>query len=255
MHQIAVCLRGEVRNWNYTKDAVFKFYEGIALSVDYYYATWDVPYINQDELNVSFAGQELIQGVLCPSGNDRRRWGSRLGPAFLSSNIKLNKKYDLVIDTRFDSVPIRRPNAMISLPDDAEIQTAYLRIDNVWETGGTNDRWAIMQQDTFNQFNNRLPLLYESWKSRLTQETHPTMNEMELERVLKKINISPIPCTWMDNFLVRPSIIDIFPKSTNITMVDYATVHENINFWDSLTSNQKIDYCTKQSIHIKDYGL
>jgi hypothetical protein len=255
MDRIAVCLRGEIRNWNYTKDAVFKFYEGIAESVDYYYATWDVPYIDQDELNVSFAGQELIQGVLCPSGNDRSRWGSRLGPAFLSSHIKLTKQYDLVVDTRFDSVPVRRPNATIEFPGDREIQTAYLRIDNVWETGGTNDRWAILQQDTFDQFNNRLPLLYESWKARLNQETHPTMNEMELERVLKKINVKPIACTWMDNFLVRPSIKNIFPESTSISMLDYATIHENINFWNELTVKEKVECCLKQKIYLKDYGL
>lgn len=255
MNNIAVCLRGQVRNWNYTKDAVFKFYESLADSVDYYYATWNVPYVNQDDLNSSFAGQQLIQGVLCPSGNDRSRWGSYLGPAFLSSHIKLNKQYDLIVDTRFDSIPVRRPGAGIELPGNREIQTAYMRIDNVWEAGGTNDRWAIMQQDTFDQFNNRLPLLYESYKSRIDQIIHPTLNEMELERVLKKINLTPIACTWMDCFLVRPSIADIFPKSTDITIMDYLTLHNNIEFWNNLTTQEKTEYCIKKHIYIKDYGL
>jgi len=60
----------------------------------------------------------------------------------------------------------------------------------------------------------------------------------------------------MNNFIVRPTIVDIFPNSVDITYNDYAIVRENTySYWDSLDVTQKIDHCTKQRIHILDYRL
>jgi len=263
MNKIAVCLRGEVRTWNYVKEEVFKFYENIAYSVDYYYATWDVPYLDKNELDSTFSNRNLIQGVLCPSGNDRYSWGSRLGPAFLSGHIKLNKRYDAVIDTRFDNVPVLI-NDQLSIPKDNEIQTAF--VNQIWKhdglfdgnvDGATCDQWAIMTQPSYDQFNYRLPLLYNyqinQFKLEKTVFKYP---EIMFEKVLKEMKFELSQCQWMNNFIVRPTIVDIFPNSVDITYNDYAIVRENTySYWDSLDVTQKIDHCTKQRIHILDYRL
>ena len=268
MNRLAVCLRGEVRNWDYTKDAVFKFYENIAYSVDYYYATWDLPYVAQDNLNATFANKKLIQGVMCPAGNDRQRWGSRLGPAFLSSHIKLNKKYDLVVDVRFDTVPVLL-NSNISIPEDNEIQTEF--VHSVWNHKGfenntleaTSDQWAIMNHPTYERFNYRLSALYDTHIKHIRAldiESNNNdvfrYNEIAFHKVLIDMQFGLSQCTWMNNCIVRPSIVDIFPNATSITKNDYATIRENTHsYWSSLPHTQKIDYCTKQNIHIQDYQL
>jgi hypothetical protein len=260
MNQIAVCLRGDVRNWNYTKEAVFKFYEGIAYSVDYYYATWDVPYIDKNELDKTFSNRKLVQGILCPSGNDRRRWGARLGPAFLSGHIKLNKRYDLVVDTRFDLIPtFIKKNHIIEIPVDDEIQTTSIDlrwkdIDKLPEDIGVTDQWAVMNQRTWDQFNYRLPLLYESWIDRLNGRPYKIVNEIELNRVLNIMNIKSKSCNWMTCILTRPCIVDIFPDPKDITEDDYFPILNNtFNFWGSLTNHKKKEYCERQGIHLDNY--
>jgi hypothetical protein len=262
MNRLAVCLRGEVRNWNYTKEAVFKFYEGIAYSVDYYYATWDVPYIDQNKLNATFDNRKLVQGVLCPSGNDRRRWGGFLGPAFLSSHIKLNKRYDAIIDTRFDLIPVRYPwSDVITVPPNMEIQTT--NVDHTWNhpefddptAKATSDQWAIMDTATWDQFNYRLPLLYEFWMDKINGKKIPTINEIGYTKVIKQMNIIATKCMWMSNLLVRPNIIDIFPKSTDIIYSDWSIIFENYMSWNSISNDKRKQYCIDQNIHLKDYGL
>jgi len=264
MNNIAVCLRGEVRNWNYTKDAVFKFYEDIAYSVDYYYATWDLPYVNQKELDATFSNRKLVQGVLCPSGNDRRRWGGFLGPAFLSSHLKLNKRYDLVIDTRFDVVPVTFPlKGIIAPPADMEIQTAHVEhrwnheeFENDPTAGGTCDIWAVMNYATWDQFNYRLPVLYDYWIDKINKKTIPTINEIGYTNVLRKMNFTTSHCSWMTNLLTRPTTIDIFPKSTDITFQDWRRVFDDVyENWAHLDATAKRKYCIEQNINFKDYGL
>ena len=265
MNNLAVCLRGEVRNWNYTKDAVFKFYENIAYSVDYYYATWDVPYLDKDELDKTFDNRKLVQGILCPPGNDRRRWGGFLGPAFLSSHIKLKKKYDAVIDARFDLVPVTFPSENpVTIPSDMGIQTSH--VNQRWNheeferdptATGTNDMWTVMNYATWDQYNYRLPLLYDYWiDSFINGKTMPFINEIGYTSVLKKMNFTTTQCSWMSNFLTRPTIIDIFPKSTDIIFQDWRRVFDDVyENWKNLTPTAKIKYCIDQNIHLKDYGL
>jgi len=264
MNRLAVCLRGEVRNWDYTKDAVFKFYENIAYSVDYYYATWDVPYIDQNKLNATFDNRKLVQGVLCPVGNDRRRWGSFLGPAFLNSHIKLNKRYDAVIDTRFDLVPVTFSlEYPVIIPSDMEIQTAHVEhrwnheeFENDPTSVGTCDMWAVMNSAAWDQFNYRLPLLYDYWIDKINSKKIPTINEIGYTSVLKKMNFITTQCSWMSNFLTRPTIIDIFPKSTDITFQDWRRVFDDVyENWNNLTATAKRKYCIEQDINFKDYGL
>jgi hypothetical protein len=262
MNRLAVCLRGEVRNWNYTKEAVFKFYEGIAYSVDYYYATWDLPHLNQDELHATFDNRKLVQGVLCPAGNDRRRWGSLMGPAFLSSHIKLNKRYDAVIDTRFDLVPTYRVDSVVQPLGDMEIQTTNVNLR--WDdpafvedptAKATTDMWAIMTQGTWDQFNYRLSVLYDYWVEH-SYWKRPTLNEIALSRTLEKMNIKGKECTWMANCLTRPCIVDLFPKSTDITHRDIYTIDKNTyDGWRGLNREQKREYCIKQNIYLEDYDI
>jgi hypothetical protein len=260
MNNIAVCLRGEVRNWNYTKKAVFKFYESIAYSVDYYYATWDVPYLDQDKLTATFDNRKLVQGILCPSGNDRHRWGALLGPAFLSSHIKLKKKYDLVVDTRFDLVPVLKPEGNITTPGNMEIQTT--NVDHKWDheyfedptNKATTDTWAVMTHSTYDQFNYRLPLLYDFWVDMLSRKKFHTFNEIALNKVLKQMNINATMCHWMSNLIVRPSIVDLFPDPCDITMHDSWKIHDNSQiFWPNLSNETKIEYCVRQGLYYEEF--
>ena len=264
MNNIAVCLRGEVRNWNYTKDAVFKFYESNAYSVDYYYATWDVPYLNKKELDKTFDNRKLIQGVLCPTGNDRRRWGAALGPAFLSSHIKLDKHYDVVIDTRFDIIPVvKQSSPIINLPTDMEIQTSY--VDKRWqdndffddlEAKATDDKWAIMNFGSWDVFNYRLSYLYDNFIDNIGKKKRPIQPEITLNKTLTKMGFKLQECQWMDNFLTRPTIIDVFPKSTDITFQDWRRVFDDVyENWSNLDATAKRKYCIEQNINFKDYGL
>ena len=124
-NRIAVCLRGHIRNWNYTKDKFFYFYKEIANEVHYYYATWDLPYIESTDLNFTFNNNQV--GVLVSPKTDHYVYGSRVGPAYLSSHIRLVDTYDAVVDTRFDMIPVLLDGQLISI-DDMTIETSYMLI-------------------------------------------------------------------------------------------------------------------------------
>ena len=147
------------------------------------------------------------------------------------------------------------------MPGDNEIQTGFVNkrffdhlINNIWEAGATNDRWAIMNQGTWDQFNYRLPLLYESFIARQNNKLYMTVLEMDYQRVLTNMNIKPTQCHWMNFELVRPSIIDLFPNSTSLTWRDHRMVHDNTFItWEALTNEEKIGYCQQQGIYCQDY--
>jgi len=244
---IAVCLRGEIRTWNYIKDSVFKFYQSISERVDYYYSTWHVDYLDKDALDKSFEGRNLVQSHCVASGSDRNRWGALLGPALLSSNIKLNNQYDLIIDTRFDLLPLRC-NQKISKPNANEIQTGF--VDQI--LGKTDDRWAVMTQATWNKFSNRLPLLYKCWIDNLYR---PVENEISLTATLKEMNLEAKNCIWMNSFIARPNIINIFPRSTDIDFGSWPLLNENYLEWNDLSDQSKKDFCLQQNIPLKEYRL
>jgi hypothetical protein len=121
-----------------------------------------------------------------------------------------------------------------------------------------------MTQSTYDMFNYRLSELYNEHiinlgafnTSKKNKESIFQYNEILLHKVLTNMKFNLMRCNWMNNFIVRPSIIDIFPISTGITLGDYPAIRENTySYWSNLTTGQKIEYCAKQNVYIEDYHL
>lgn len=106
--RIAIFLRGHKRNWEYTKHSLLTSFEKLAEHVDYYVAVWK----NRSDLRTmidDFPKDRLKVFFIVP--NDTH-YNSLSGPAFQTSllnkhkvleEMKSGEKYDLIIDTRFDT--------------------------------------------------------------------------------------------------------------------------------------------------------
>ena len=249
---IAVTLRGHIRTWNYTRPAIFKFYEQLAENVDYYYATWQLPYLDSQKLNSTFDSVNLIQHHLVHMPVALEFKGCRLGPSYLSSHIQLKKDYDCVIDSRFDAVPVLLSDD-IKKPADNEIMCVQWLLPQEVEAC-MSDQYAIMTNSTFYKFATKLDYLKKTVKRNIKGD-QTYLNEIHVRRACERLKINlTTQTTWATNYLVRPNIIDIFPSSLSITAYSWDQVHhQGWVKWPELTLAEKINYCKQCDCDLRDY--
>lgn len=139
MKRIAICFRGDFRNWDITKNYLFKFYEEVSTfdshdtEVHYYFSTWDsvfhthkkkenstntynynVP-IHLDEILKDFGQSLKLYKVYDNHLRNNRRYQTSLIQYFniyvvnqlkTRYELKHNFTYDAVINTRVDVIPV-----------------------------------------------------------------------------------------------------------------------------------------------------
>jgi len=113
-NRIAVVQRGHLRTWKYIKNIVKDFYSNLAHEVDYYFILWDYEQTRNYDVSLDFNTGELIQYQLVPIPENKDSIDSLYngwrGPSHLAQMAipEISKrKYDLVIETRPDIIPVR----------------------------------------------------------------------------------------------------------------------------------------------------
>jgi hypothetical protein len=244
MKHIAVMIRGHLRTWNYTKNVMFDFYDSIADSVDYYFATWEM-YSTHTMAGVvnDFAGRNLVKLITVPP--TVINYTSWIGPGLFSSLLVPYKKqrekyvkYDAVFDTRPDVIHQLLGDNIID-PEPNSLYTTYFnnQRENTPEIKfhiGMADHFFMMTSEVYDIISQRYILRAEHGP------------HIELQRICESESINPCSIGWVNAFISRPNHLD--------ELIDpYRFILAMARDWRCLSSSEKRECLVRHNIDFADY--
>jgi hypothetical protein len=253
MNHIAVVLRGHIRTWEYTRPAIFDFYDSIAKNVDYYFVTWNYEGAHRKTIEDAFIGRNLIKLLYVHIG-ENEHYDNWKGPAWLNYNILPYKHqrekevtYDAVFDTRPDII-YNITNSEIVLPPEDDV---------FYCTGYTNQPCP----DTGKMFLGIQDCFFMS-----TSKVHDIMSERfiqwndigchsKLVQVASDNNITTAQIKWLQESIVRPNSFELIPDPFDYfkyrkTGYGLRQIEQG---WMNLSSDEKIRILQKYNIKEMDY--
>lgn len=252
MKHIAVILRGHIRTWNYTRPAVFDFYDSIAEKVDYYFATWNHENFHMKTIEDDFIGKNLIK-LLCVSP-DSRYYNSWDGPPWLSYNL-LPYKHLREKEVTYDAVFDTRPDIIYSVVDHRRITKPEENI--LYSTGFTcqpepnTDKLYIGLQDHFfmstSKVHDRMSERFIHWNDIGCHSMFVKLAQNE-GYTTSKIN-------WIIDDITRPNAFEKIPSSKDYfdyqkTGIGYKILEQE---WAQLNTDDKIAILKRHGIREEDY--
>jgi hypothetical protein len=255
MKKVAVFLRGNRRVWNYTKENIFSFCDGLAEQVDYYVAMWCVQKSYQivNSMKDDFKDRNLRCFQLLNNHWEYNAWE---GPAYLSSILnkeKINEElfsgvqYDAVLDTRPDVV-FRKLPSYIEINYTIDKNTLYT----------VNPSPKEVEPGVFKLFLEDYFLVSDSETFDLmaTRYTHPTVysnTQISLGVAAEKKGITLKGINWIETSIVRPSLMDSGIPASKILTPEWGSTKRNGLEWASYTNEEKIRISQKHRIDLEDY--
>lgn len=247
MKKVAVFLRGNRRVWNYTKENIFTFCDGLAEQVDYYVAMWSVQktFHVVNSMKDDFKDRNLkVFEVL----NSHWTYNAWEGPAYMSSllnNEKINEelfsgvRYDAVLDTRPDVVFNQLDE--IKQPEPWSVGSTRLELERVGGWQGMEDHVFFSDSPSSSLFSNR-----GAYRNQPGLDGHH-----KLLKYCDNANLTPFKITEFESKIVRPTIADhcfsVPPK------VDMNTVQIAMNSWERMSTSGRIEILEHTGISIDEY--
>lgn len=247
MKKVAVFLRGNRRVWNYTKENIFAFCDGLAEQVDYYVAMWYVqksqPIVNS--MKDDFKGKTLKTFQML---NNHWEYNAWTGPAYMSmllNNEKINEelmsgvRYDAVLDTRTD-VAFNKLKE-VAKPKPWSIGSTRLELE---EVGG----WKGMEDHVFFSDSPSSSLFC----TRLDYRNHPGVDgHHKLLKYCNNSNLTPLQITDFECQIIRPTIMDhFFSLPPNL---DMNSARIAMNSWERMSMSSRMEVLGRATISIDEY--
>lgn len=250
MDHIAVILRGHIRTWFHIKHHVFNFYSSISKNVDYYFITWMPSHIyNSAASTFGDSGQKLI--AYLPINYDSDYYTSWFGSSYMAFRClpykhsrEKNIKYDAVIESRPDVLPILRdgynfhdvlkPSTNTLYTTNYEIQHNYL---NKCNDLGIGD-WLLMSDSKTYDIMAERHIYDNSRGSQISIRTFADENNIKVNYL-----------HTFDGIMIRPNIIQINWNDSNLRHLLLEKKHQ----WQQLNQTEKISLCNQSNISCWDY--
>ena len=247
MKKVAVFLRGNRRVWNYTKENIFTFCDGLAEQVDYYVAMWCVQKSYQivNSMKDDFKDRNLKSFQLLNNHWDYNAWE---GPAYLSAVLnkeKINEElfsgvqYDAVLDTRPDVV--FKKLTKIEKPSPWTVGTTRLELEEVGGWQGMEDHVFFSDSPTSSLFCNRL-----SYGNQPGVDGH-----LKLLKYCNMSNLTSCQVTGFESKIVRPTIADQYHSVP--PNVDMNAARVAMNSWERMSLAGRIEILENTCIGIDEY--
>lgn len=246
-NNIAVILRGHVRNWHVIYPYVFQFYESLAHNVDYYFYTWKSKY--SSEVSNTFYGKNLVSFYEFEQTTQLST--SWRGPAYLNymalhfMTPKHNQNpYDIIIDSRPDVLTrLKTPEYGLMVHEDKKVYVPYIEM----HTCQKENKLSVAIADHFIIFKD-LKIIDKLSHRMYYESIHG--NQVGLRKLIEQNNYGINTIRNVDSRITRPNIA--------LMNGDVNTLLDNNNDlqleWSmKLTTEEKIKICEENHIDPKDY--
>jgi hypothetical protein len=242
-NKVAVFFRGHKRIWDYIKDHTLPFYESLGDHVDYYVTFWNTD-IDLAKLQNDFPQDRLK--VFQPMSTSGPEYSPLHGPVYQTNflmgkkykeEVNSGKKYDLVLETRFD-------NCIFDF--DKELYES--EIDKYSHRLGV----PLLDQDHLSDhlFLTNCNSLIVCNSRAMPCENIPDMFHKVFYDYAMMYNLDPYRIKWFRTVIARPSILK-FDKENLI----HSDVSNDAHFWNSgnYTLQEKFDFIKNMGCSVEEY--
>lgn len=246
LNHIAVILRGHVRTWKFIYPYVFEFYDSLAYKVDYYFVSIQGCQENTNIFGI-FEGRHLEQCLLLrPSKDftDSYKNSSYYSYMILPYKKRREKevKYDLVIDSRPDVIPLIRKNVPIIKPEPNILYTTQFDLHH-------NVRYQEKDIAVADWFFASTSEVYDQMSHRWIEENDQT-NQITVRTYAEKCGFHVNRLPYARAFMARPNIIDaILPDGT----LDHDKLSPLCANWVNVPVEEKKRIMEKNNIPFENY--
>lgn len=246
LNHIAVILRGQVRTWKFIYPYAFDFYDSLAYKVDYYFISIQG---SQENTNIvgSFEGRHLETCLLLMPPrdfNDSYRSSSYYSYMIVPYKQRREKevKYDLVIESRPDVIPILKKNVPIIKPEPNILYTTRFELHHNHRYGekdiAIGDWFTASTSEVFDQMSHR-------WI-----EENDQSNQITARTFAEKCGFHVNQLPYVRSFIARPNI-------TEAILPDITLDHDKLNplcaEWAIISREEKIKIMEKNNIPFENY--
>lgn len=246
LNHIAVILRGHTRTWKLIYPYCFDFYEKIANKVDYYYVSWQGAQ-HHTNIQETFKGRHLEKLLLLTPSPDFDN--SFQNPSYNSYMILPYKhqrekkvRYDLVIDTRPDVIPVLQKNTPIISPEPNILYTTQFELQH-------NFRYNELDIAVSDWFMASTSEVYDVMATRWT-ENNDQSTQITIRTFAEKNNIFVNRLPYVKAFMARPNITEAFNPDQSL---DTDQLSPLCSVWCNMPREEKISYCERYNIPIYNY--
>jgi hypothetical protein len=244
---IAVMLRGHVRNWHVIYPYVFQFYESLAHNVDYYFYTWKSKF--SKDVPETFEGKNLVSFYeFEPTIQFTTSWR---GPAYLNymalhyMTPKHNENpYNVIIDTRPDVLTrLRDPVYGLMIHEPKKVYVPYIERHLCQK----HNDLSIAVADHFIMFTDLK--IIDKLSHRMYAESEYG-NQVGLRRLIEENNYGLNTARNVDSRITRPNIVSVIGDINR--MLD-SNNDLQLEWSMHLTTEEKIKICEENKIDPADY--
>jgi hypothetical protein len=151
-------------------------------------------------------------------------------------------KYDMVVDTRPDVIPVLQKDSYITLPEPDTYYTTQFELHHNW----LHNRYDIAISDWFNISNSKIhDIMSERFISPNEQGTQITVRSYAESQ-----GISVNSLSYVRAFMARPNIY----QAINDGKLDITQLSRLCSEWSLLSAHEKTEMINKFNIPINDYS-
>jgi hypothetical protein len=246
LNHIAVILRGHTRTWKLIYPYCFDFYEKIASKVDYYFVSWQGSQHNTNIVE-TFNGRHLeVLLLLTPTPDFDNSFQNASYSSYMVLPYKHKReksvKYDLVIDSRPDVIPVLQKNKTIIAPEPNILYTTQFELQH-------NFRYNELDIAVSDWYMCSTSEIYDIMATRWA-ETNDQSTQITIRTFAEKNNLFVNRLAYAKAFMARPNIIEaIRPDQT----LDTDQLSPLTSSWYNMSRDEKIAYCERQNIPLYNY--
>lgn len=240
---LAVFYRGHLRTWKYVKDVNFSIFQSIADNVDYYFTTWNEPYLDIKDLENDFKNRNLIK--ILTLEKDNIHFNPWFSTPWMIHNI-LPFKAEREKTVKYDAVIDIRPDVMIyrATPENLIPNTYYTKFEayyHEWSDLGVSDICTIVTSETFDKLAGKLNFEIDC-------HPEPHLRNFLLHKDIKII-VSPI----IGATIIRPITVDKIKDPFEILKLGDIGQKFMDAEWQRYNLNDRLSYMEKYNINYLDY--
>lgn len=246
LNHIAVILRGHVRTWRFICPYAFDFYDKLAYNVDYYFVSVQGC---QEYTNIFgiFEGRHLETCLLLEPTNDfsdSYRTSSYYSYMILPYKKRREKqvKYDLVIDSRPDVIPLLKENMPIIRPEENILYTTGFELHHNYRYNekdiAINDWFFMSTSEVYDQMAQR-------WI-----EMNDQGNQITIRTFAEKSGYSVNRIPHVRAVMARPNIVEAIKEDGSL---DSDKLGPLCAEWVLLSKEEKIRICELNHIPLPNY--
>jgi hypothetical protein len=247
LNHIAVMLRGHIRTWRWIYPFVFDFYEKIALNVDYYMITWQGSQ-HYTNLYGSFENKNLIALRLLEPVSDFS--DSYVNAAYHNYMLLPYKherektiKYDMVVDTRPDVIPVLQKNAHVTLPEPNTYYTTQFELHHNF----LHNEYDVAISDWFMISNSKV---HDIMSERFIYSNEQG-NQVTIRHYAEQQGFSVNSLNYVKAFMARPNIHQAIDNNGKL---DTTLLSKLCSEWAMLSKEEKLDIMNTLHIPTMDFS-